>query len=163
MTRFNSTFFILVVIVALGVSAAGQEDPPTPEPEQPTELEAFIDGLMTAHLEAYESAGASVSVVKGGELVFSKGFGYADVETKKPVEPDKTLFRIGSVSKLFVWTAVMQLVEQGRLESESGRQYLFEGIPGSSGLRGAGDDGSSHDPFARIRGSVYRSFRPRSK
>ncbi len=128
MTRFTFTFFILVVIVALGISAVGQEDPPAPEPEQPTELEAFIDGLMTAHLEAYESAGASVSVVKGGELVFSKGYGYADVETKKPVEPDKTLFRIGSVSKLFVWTAVMQLVEQGRLDLNADVNTYLKGF-----------------------------------
>jgi len=51
-----------------------------------------------------------------GKLFFAKGYGYADVKNKKPVLPDRTLFRIASVSKLFTWTAVMQLVEQGKLD-----------------------------------------------
>ena len=54
--------------------------------------------------------------VKDGELFFAKGYGYADREKKIPVSADTTLFRPGSTSKLFTWTAVMQLVEQGKLD-----------------------------------------------
>jgi CubicO group peptidase (beta-lactamase class C family) len=132
MKRSLITFFVLVA--ALSLSAMGQEEPPNQEgppvrgPNDLVELEAFIDGLMTAHLEAYESAGATVSVVKSGELLFSRGYGYADVETKKPVEPDKTLFRVGSISKLFVWTAVMQLVEQGRLDLNADVNTYLKGV-----------------------------------
>ena len=80
------------------------------------ELEAFLDGLVEAQLEAYHIAGATVAVVKDGALFFAKGYGYADLEKRKRVSADRTLFRIASISKLFVWTAVMQLVEQGKLD-----------------------------------------------
>ncbi len=85
-------------------------------PADAAELESWLDGAMAAHLEAYNSAGSVVSVVKDGELFFSKGYGYADIEARKKVDPAKTLFRIGSVSKLFIWTSVMQLVEDGKLD-----------------------------------------------
>ena len=62
-----------------------------------TELEAFVDGLMEAYLDAFHIAGGVVSVVKDGELVFAKGYGQADVEADTDVDPDKTLFRIGSL------------------------------------------------------------------
>jgi CubicO group peptidase (beta-lactamase class C family) len=55
-------------------------------------------------------------LVKDGKIFFSKGYGYADLEKKIPVVPDKTLFRVGSISKLFTTTAVLQLVEQGKLK-----------------------------------------------
>jgi len=111
MTRMKG--FLLVV--AIGVSTVSAEEPAT-GPTDPVELEAFMDGLVGAHLEAYDIAGAAVSVVKDGTLFFAKGYGYADVDEKKCVVADETLFRIGSISKLFVWTAIMQLVEQGKLD-----------------------------------------------
>ncbi len=55
-------------------------------------------------------------MVKDGRLVFAKGYGEADREQGRPVIADRTVFRFGSVGKLFTWTAVMQLVEQGRLD-----------------------------------------------
>jgi len=85
-------------------------------PIDPTELEAFIDGIMAAHTASRHIAGATFVLVKDGKIFFAKGYGYADVEKRKPVVADKTLFRPGSVSKLFTWTAVMQLVEQGKID-----------------------------------------------
>src|SRR5207248_5899285 len=61
-------------------------------------------------------AGAVVSVVKDGQVLVAKGYGYADFAAKKPLLADQTLFRPGSISKLFTTTAVMQLVEQGKLD-----------------------------------------------
>ncbi|MCR8842081.1 beta-lactamase family protein [Paenibacillus sp. SC116] len=61
-------------------------------------------------------AGAVVTVVKGDEVLLEEGFGYADKEQKKRVDPEETLFFIGSVSKIFTATAVMQLVEQGKID-----------------------------------------------
>lgn len=80
------------------------------------DVETFLDGLVPVLLEQSDVAGATVSIVKDGELLFVKGYGYADRENKTPVTADKTLFRPGSISKLFTWTAVMQLVERGKLD-----------------------------------------------
>ena len=71
-----------------------------------------------------------VSVVKDGQTLFQKGYGYADFEAKKPVVPDQTLFRPGSISKLFTATAVMQLVEQGKVDLDHNvNEYLDFTIP----------------------------------
>ncbi|MDD3269008.1 MAG: serine hydrolase, partial [Syntrophomonadaceae bacterium] len=78
---------------------------------QDTSWEAFFDNTMKSKLEQYHIPNASVSLVKDGEIVYKKGFGWADIENKIPVDADTTLFRIGSTSKLITWTAVMQLVE----------------------------------------------------
>jgi CubicO group peptidase (beta-lactamase class C family) len=99
-------------------------------PNDPAELEAFVDGVMAAEMEAQHIPGAVVVVVKDGEVLFAKGYGYADLEARTPVDPDTTLFRPGSVSKLFVWTAVMQLVEQGKLSLDADvNTYLDFTIP----------------------------------
>src|SRR5688500_14548823 len=79
-----------------------------------TDIGAWLDGFFPYALQRGDVAGAVVVVVKDGQLLFKKGYGYADFEKRKPVDPDRTLFRTGSVSKLFTWTAVMQQVEQGR-------------------------------------------------
>src|SRR5262245_5473028 len=85
----------------------------------PEELEAFVDGFVSGELEAYDVAGLTVAVVKDGQLFFAKGYGWADVERRVPVDADKTLFRPGSVSKLLTWTAAHQLVEQGKLDLDA--------------------------------------------
>ena len=94
------------------------------------ELEGFLDGIMTANLRDHHVAGATVAVVKDGALFFAKGYGYADVAAHTPVDAARTLFRIGSTSKLFTWTAVMQLVEQGKLDLDADvNRYLDFKIP----------------------------------
>jgi len=99
------------------------------------DLEAWLDGFIPYAIERGNIAGGVVVVVKDGQVLLEKGFGYADVEKKKPVDPQATLFRPGSVSKLFTWTAVMQLVEQGKLDLDADvNQYLdFEIPPGPAG------------------------------
>src|SRR6476661_268941 len=94
------------------------------------ELAAFLDGVMVANLRDKHVAGATVSVVKDGALLFAKGYGYSDVAKRAPVDADRTLFRIGSTSKLFTWTAVMQLVEQGKLDLDADvNKYIDFKIP----------------------------------
>ena len=85
----------------------------------PQELAAFFDGLMAACMDSQHIAGAAVVVVKNGEIFLSKGYGYADLAKKIEVNPESTLFRAGSVGKLITWTAVMQLVEQGKIDLDS--------------------------------------------
>lgn len=99
-------------------------------PADPAELETFLDGVMAAGLEAHHVPGAVVAVVKDDALFFAKGYGFADLEQGIPVDAERTLFRPGSVSKLFTWTAVMQLVEDGRLSLDADvNDYLDFEIP----------------------------------
>src|SRR5262249_59801264 len=83
------------------------------------ELEAFLDGVMLANLRDKHVAGATISVVKDGALLFAKGYGFADVARRQPVDAERSLFRIGSTRKLFTSTAVIQLVEQGKLDLDA--------------------------------------------
>jgi CubicO group peptidase (beta-lactamase class C family) len=126
--KIRGRLYVLILgicVIALGVqlwaaAANGQEENPTPSPGvrliEPADLETFVDGIMAAELKAGKVAGATFVFVKDGSILLAKGYGYADVKKRKPVVAEETLFRPGSVSKLFVWTAVMQLVEQGKLD-----------------------------------------------
>jgi CubicO group peptidase (beta-lactamase class C family) len=119
---------VLGTLISFRGSAMAQESVVAPSEEvpvalsqaqglsDPAELEAFLDELFAKQMEEYHIAGAAVSVVKDGKLFFAKGYGYADLEKGIPVDPEETIFRIGSVGKLFTWTAVMQLVEGGKLD-----------------------------------------------
>src|SRR5947207_743181 len=94
------------------------------------DVDAWLDGFMSYSLAKDDIAGAVVVVVKDGQILTQKGYGYSDVAKHKPVDPEKTLFRPGSVSKLFTWTAVMQLVEQGKLDLDKDvNTYLDFKIP----------------------------------
>lgn len=86
------------------------------EPLTPETLERYFNNKLTRQMADDHIAGATVAVVAEGELIFAKGYGFADVAAQKPVVADETLFYPGSVGKLFTWTAVMQLVEEGKLD-----------------------------------------------
>ena len=110
----------------------GLAGPPTPTAPvlERDDLEAWLDGYLPYALQDGDVAGAVVVVVKDGQVLLSKGYGYADVEARTPVDPARTLFRPGSISKLFTWTAVMQLVEQGKLDLDADvNRYLDFRIP----------------------------------
>jgi CubicO group peptidase (beta-lactamase class C family) len=94
------------------------------------DVSAFLDGVMPLQLAREDIAGAVIVVVKDGKILFAKGYGYANVEKRIPVSPDATLFRPGSISKLFNWTAIMQQVEQGKLDLDRDvNDYLDLKIP----------------------------------
>jgi CubicO group peptidase (beta-lactamase class C family) len=128
-------FSIVGPTTAQGDSVApGMNVPAAPSqrqgPTDPAELESFLDGLLAQEMQEDHIAGAAVAVVKDGQLFFAKGYGYADVENKISIDPEQTIFRIGSLSKLFTSTAVMQLVEQGKLDLDADvNTYLDFRIP----------------------------------
>jgi len=141
--------FFIALILAASVTAQVPEktpltnqepQPPVPQPSAhahemtAADVEAFLDGLLPLQLKRDDIAGATVSVVKDGKLLFAKGYGYADVEKQKPVSAQDTLFRPGSISKLFTWTAIMQLYEQGKLDLDRDvNAYLDYKIPDAFG------------------------------
>src|SRR5579871_4572227 len=145
---------LLLLIFACTFSSAQKPQvlpPPTPEKTAPTttqlpqaaqvtpqltkqDLESFFDGFIPIQLQRDDIAGAVVAVVKDGNVLFAKGYGYSDVKAGKPVSPDATLFRPGSISKTFTWTAVMQLVEQGKLDLDRDiNDYLDFQVPHTFG------------------------------
>ena len=94
------------------------------------DLNAWLDGYMPYALHTGDIAGAVVAVVKDGQIVSERGYGYSDVAKRAPVDPKLTLFRPGSVSKLVTWTAVMQQVEQGKIDLDADvNQYLDFKMP----------------------------------
>ncbi len=98
------------------------------------DVDAWLDGYMPYALKAGAIPGAVVVVVKDGQPLTMRGFGYSDLKTQKPVDPELTLFRPGSVSKLFTWTAVMQLVQAGKLDLDKDvNTYLDFKIPPRDG------------------------------
>ncbi|MER2170096.1 MAG: serine hydrolase domain-containing protein [Psychrobacillus psychrodurans] len=111
---------ILIVLILVSTCLSfspvyGAENGYTPSGIPLNKLEEEIDGFVLNHI-GHSTPGASIVVVKDGEIVFSKGYGYANIEKEILVNPQKTVFEYGSISKLFVWTAAMQLVEQGKLD-----------------------------------------------
>jgi CubicO group peptidase (beta-lactamase class C family) len=93
-------------------------------------LAAYFDSTLARQMADEHIVGATVAVVKAGEILFAKGYGYADLAAQTPVVADQTLFYPGSAGKLFTWTAVMQLVEQGQLDLKTDvNQYLDFQIP----------------------------------
>ena len=86
-------------------------------PDQPiprAELEAFIDGVVRQSMATDHIVGVAVSVVQAGTVVFKKGYGFANLEEGQRVDPDTTLFRIGSITKTFTWIGLMKAVEAGK-------------------------------------------------
>lgn len=84
--------------------------------DSPKVLEAFVDGLVLPLMKNHNIPSGTIAIVKGGDVVFAKGYGHQNIAKNIPVDPAKTLFRPGSTSKLFTWVAVMQMVEQGNLD-----------------------------------------------
>jgi CubicO group peptidase (beta-lactamase class C family) len=97
----------------------GPSAPPSAPSLDQADLGAFFDGILPLQLERSDVAGASVLVMKDGEILLAKGYGYADMKSKKPVDPASTIFRLASISKLFTWISVMQLEEQGKLNLDT--------------------------------------------
>ena len=125
MHRFGTAclIFLLPLLVQAQVSAVpvgppaqsqhadGKTAVPGQHALEASDLESFFDGIVPLQLERSDIAGASVMVMQNGQVLLRKGYGYADLKNKKPVDPAATIFRLASISKLFTWVSVMQLVE----------------------------------------------------
>ncbi len=110
-------------------------------------MEAFLDGFIPIELQRDDIAGAVVMIVKDGQVLFAKGYGYSDMKSRTPVTVDATLFRPGSISKTFTWTAVMQLQEQGKIDlNRDINDYLDFKIPATFGKPITMKDLMTHTP-----------------
>ncbi len=131
MSVYRKGFVLSLVAAVVIVSDAGMVAAMAPtQPLHTADMEEFLDTVIPKLMEEFYVPNATVSVVAGGEVIAAKGYGYADLDERIPVDPDKTLFRTGSTGKLFTWTAVMQLVEQGKLDLDVDvNEYLDFQIP----------------------------------
>ncbi|WP_267226409.1 serine hydrolase domain-containing protein [Dyella silvae] len=99
-----------------------------------TDLQSWLDAPMNGLMQQGSATGSVVVVVKDGEILFAQGYGYADAETRKPVDPATTLFRVGAMSGMVTATAVMQLVEHHKLDLDADvNRYLDFTIPPRDG------------------------------
>ena len=153
MTRLLWVSFVLTLCAFLPVLATPPQTavtpkaagPSAPPPEKPApaiplaprhalekaDLEAFFDGIVPLQMERSDVAGASVLVMKDGQELLKKGYGFSDMTKKKAVDPETTMFRLASISKLFTWVSVMQLAEEGKLDIDTDvNKYLdFQIVP----------------------------------
>lgn len=138
--------FAMFTVPGTGIPALSEEaEPPATQsapanvelgarPLDAEDLSAWLDGMVPYALKSGDIAGAVVVVVKDGGVLYEKGFGYADVAAKVPMDAKTTMMRIGSTSKLFTWTAVMQLVQQGKLDLDRNvNDYLDFTVPETFG------------------------------
>lgn len=112
--------------------------PPKPEPGgvalTADDVDAWLDGFMPYALKTGDIAGAVVAIVKDGQILTARGYGYSDVARRTPVDPKLTLFRPGSIAKLFTFTAVMQQVELGKIDLDADvNRYIDFRIPPRDG------------------------------
>jgi CubicO group peptidase (beta-lactamase class C family) len=119
------------------IAEHGVQDVPTPTPAvgddsmapllqgaapampQSAQLQTYVDGLVASLQREHGLSALTISVVKDDSLWIARGYGFADVASARPAVADSTLFRIGSVSKTFIWTAVMMLVERGLIDLDA--------------------------------------------
>ncbi|MEM7762678.1 MAG: serine hydrolase domain-containing protein [Pseudomonadota bacterium] len=114
-----------IALVCLSLAALAQEDVASAtSPDQSdqvdtlrldAELRTFVDGIMATHEELHAAPGYSVAIVARDRVITARGYGYADVEAGLPVDGETTRFYVASISKTFVWTAAMLLVDRGQL------------------------------------------------
>ena len=129
-TLVAASLALAMLSTAQGATAPAATAEPVPVALTAEDVNAWLDGYMPYALHTGDIAGAVVAVVKDGKILTERGYGYSDVAKRTPVDPKLTLFRPGSVSKLFTWTAVMQLVEQGKIDLDADvNQYLDFKIP----------------------------------
>ncbi len=141
--RFSIIVRLAACLVAPVMASPALAQAPDPAPSTPVEtvaleafeptreeaeLEAYVDGVVAAHRREHGTPGVTVSVVQNGRLLFAKGYGFADAAGARPVDGEKTLFRIGSVSKTFIWTAAMILHERELIDLDTDVNEYLKGV-----------------------------------
>src|SRR5690606_35374623 len=111
---------VLMTLSALtATSAAMSQEAGSIRRDRIAGLADFVDGVLAQQIAQEEVVGAVMAVVADGNPLFSRGYGFADIERKIPVDANRTLFRVASVTKLFTFAALMQLVDAGRIDLDA--------------------------------------------
>ncbi|GAB5536255.1 MAG: hypothetical protein Rubg2KO_25040 [Rubricoccaceae bacterium] len=127
---------LALLLIASSCSSAQQTPAASPTPRATSslsDLEATIDAIVREEMEMRHQPGVAVVIVKDGETILKRGYGLANVEAETPVDPDRTLFRIGSVSKALTALALTRLVDDGRVGLDDDVTQYIDGIQNVSG------------------------------
>ena len=119
MRNFFKFFAGLIFFLFIGCSS----------PEQYLEQITKADQLISNTLNANHLPGISVTILKDGNKIYSKGFGYADIDEKRKILPSSTRFRIGSISKTLAASALMKLVEEGKIDLDGSIYFYVPDYP----------------------------------
>jgi len=109
----------IVAAFALAVGNGAAADPDLIWLSDKMAVRDFVDGVVASQIATGQAIGATAAIVRGGEVLLAQGYGAANLAPREPVDATQTLFRIGSVSKLFVWIAVMQQVAAGKIDLDA--------------------------------------------
>jgi CubicO group peptidase (beta-lactamase class C family) len=129
--------FILVMAVAQPAfaSTSGYRNAPAqtstylPSPTDPAEFEVFLDAYLAEQMETYHIPGVVFTMVKDGEVFFSKGYGYADLEPQTPMDLEDTVLITASLAKIFAAVGVLQLNERGVIDLQEDVRPYFKDFP----------------------------------
>jgi len=108
--KIKAVVLLLLICISMPLLTISTTQAATNIPN--SELENRIDNYVSQYI-GQSTPGTTVVIVKDGEIIFSKGYGYANIENSITIDPTTTIFEWGSSSKPFVWVSVMQLVERG--------------------------------------------------
>lgn len=133
--RHSTCLGALLAVTAM--PSAGLAATPLQPPIDAASVTSWANETFPQALARHQFSGATVSVVANGRIIFSKGYGRADFTHPEPVDPERTQFRIGSITKTFTATMIAQLVEEGRIASldDPANKYLSDyRLPDNDGV-----------------------------
>jgi CubicO group peptidase (beta-lactamase class C family) len=113
-------FYLVATALACAPAAAQTRDLPA--------LEAFVDSVALVEIREYGVPGMVITIVRDGRVVLCRGYGYADLRARRPMSPDSTVMRVGSVSKPVTALAVLQLAESGRIDVDAPVERYLPGV-----------------------------------
>jgi CubicO group peptidase (beta-lactamase class C family) len=123
--------FFLACFAAGTLPPRAQNTAPAPNRELTADaLRAFADDFVVATMAKYHAPGAACAIVKDGQVIYLRGYGYSNAAARIPVDPARTRFAVGSLTKILTATAIMQLVERGELSLDADvAALLAPGVP----------------------------------
>ena len=136
---FSILLLLIMLVMAVVQPALAANVPSTTElaqtrpqssgPTDSAEFEAFLDNYLAEQMKTYHIPGVAFTMVKDGEVFFSKGYGYADIETQTPFDPEGTELITASLAKAFAAVGVLQLNERGQIDLHEDVRPYFKDFP----------------------------------
>jgi CubicO group peptidase (beta-lactamase class C family) len=120
--KTDATAFLIVLLVLMSLLlpapflAFSARQIRVDGPSEAKEFETFLDALFADEIKKQHIPGAAIVFVKDGKILLSKGYGFANLDREQRIVPERTIFRIGSISKVFTATAVVQLADRRRID-----------------------------------------------